>query len=494
MLHGNRIHRLLITCLFTLLSSEHFEAQNIDSNNVTESDAMYSEYQCTGYSMQTRSCLFRNICFRSSSKTWLYFVDPESATSLPTDTLVNENGSVQWSGSDLFLKSDWSINLSTTYKQEKSKYEADENKHRFDPPDIQNTAIPESAKWDERPHMLFSRTSHDDNVGHLVYDQYHPLLTAIGSHLGMSESKNVVLIDMVENKEVFSHYWPGSYEKGLKHRIGRVLFNKEIRYHEFVAAAKKQPSMVCYRTLLAGCGRVAGMDGGVQSRQGSIRYIRDMLWQEYATENVTISSTEKNDSTVSKSEVINKEQEGNIRILMIQKKDSSWGHLNLIKNWVEIATEVEALKGVTVSHFVPKECEFGQQVVHYKNSDIIISLWGGISMLNFLMPQGGTEVLFTSWFDDDNMLLIPKVGSIDPITKKNITEVPKLLKCPDFDERTRSATYDTSFIRFCSRTEGHDSYSVNITNFLPLLEMVIKNQRWKKRKNIIKSLRSSYRI
>ena len=112
-------------------------------------------------------------------------------------------------------------------------------------------------------------------------------------------------------------------------------------------------------------------------------------------------------------------------------------------------------------------------------------------MLNFLMPKGGTEVLFTSWFRDDNMLLIPRIGSIDPVTKKNITEVPKLLKCPDFDERTRTALSDTSSIRFCSRTEGQDSYSVNITNFLPLLEMVIKNQRWKKRKSI-KSRRKEF--
>ena len=433
--------------------------------------------------METRSCLFTNICFQSSSKTWVYFVDPESATSLPADTLVNEDGNVLWSASDIFLKkSDWSINLSTSYKQEKSKYEADENKHAFLPPDVSNTAIPESVKWEERPHMMFSRTVHDDNAGHLVYDQYHHLITAIGSHLGMSESKNVVLVDVVGNKESFSHHWPGSYEKGWKYRIGRVLFNKEIRYNQFLAAAKVEPKMVCYRKLIAGCGRVAGMDGGVQSRQGSIHYIRDMLWQEYAPDNLTVANVDKNNSNVNKAEII-KDKVANIRILMIQKIDSSWGHLNLIKNWAEIVTGVEALKGVTVTHFVPKQCEFGQQVAYYKNADIIISLWGGISMLNFLMPKGGTEVLFTSWFSDNDMLLIPRIGSIDPVTKKNITEVPRLLKCPDFDERTRSALSDTSSIRFCSRTEGQDSYSVNMTNFLPLIEMVVKNQRWKKRNN-----------
>ena len=433
--------------------------------------------------METRSCVFTNICFQSTSKTWLYFVDPESATSLPADTLVNGNGVVLWSASDIFLKSDWSINLSTTYSHEKSKYEANEKKHVFQPPEISNAAIPESVKWDETPHMLFSRTSHDDNAGHLVYDQYHPLLTAIGSHLGMSESKNVVVVDMVENKEAFSHHWPGSYEKGWKYRIGRVLFNKEIRYNEFLDAAKKEPKMVCYRKLLAGCGKVAGMDGGAQSRQGSIRYIRDMLWQEYAPDNHTVAATDMNDSSVSKSDIVKNEEEASIRILMIQKKDSSWGHLNLIKNWAEVVSQVEAIKGVTVTHITPKECEFGQQVVHYKNTDIIISLWGGISMLNFLMHKGGTEILFTSWFNDEDMLLIPKVGSIDPVTKKILTEVPDLLKCPDFDEKTRTALSDTSSIRFCSRTEGQVSYSVNITNFIPLVEMVVKNQRFKKMKN-----------
>ena len=262
-----------------------------------------------------------------------------------------------------------------------------------------------------------------------------------------------------------------------------VTFNKEIRYNEFPDAAKKELKMVCYRKLLAGCGRVAGMDGGAQFRQGSIRCIRDMLWQEYAPDNHTVAAIDKNDTSVSKSDIAKNEKEVDIRILMIQKKDSSWGHLNLIKNWAEVVSQVEAIKGVTVTHFTPKECEFGQQVVHYKNTDIIISLWGGSSMLNFLMSKGGTEILFTSWFSDNNMDLIPKVGSIDPVTKKSITEVPDLLKCPDFYEITITASSDTSSIRFCSRTEGLDPFSVHTTNFLKLVEMVVKNQRFKKMKN-----------
>ena len=169
--------------------------------------------------MKTRSCVFTNFCFQTSSKTWLYFVDPERVTSLPTDTSLDEDGNILWSGSDIILNSDWSINLSTTYKQKRSRYEADENKHVFRPPVISNTAILESAKWDERPHMLFSRTENDENIGRLLYDQYHPLITAIGSHLGTSESKNVVLIDVVGNKEAYSHHWPSSYEKGWKYRI-----------------------------------------------------------------------------------------------------------------------------------------------------------------------------------------------------------------------------------------------------------------------------------
>lgn len=449
--------------------------------------------------METRSCLFKNMCYEALTSQWLYHLDPDTISTLPTYTTVNKEGIVSWSTTEPFQKN-WAINLATTYQHDKSQFEAHMHRYTFRPVTVP-TFIPKDIIWEMNPYMLFARTSHDDNVGHLVYEQYHPLLTTIETHLGLEWSRNVTLIDHVANNGFHSRYWPGFYEQKWKYSIGRLLFKNEIRIKQFRKESKNSSQMICYRKLIIGCGHIAGLEGGVLHRPKSIRYIRTSLWNEYArgikerldADNnilhrseiidtlwyhygtkirslssalLTPVSTPPSLSPSSNNTKSNKKSI--IKILMLQKTASNWNHMNIITNWETMITEIKKIQYVDVINIVPQNTNFSTQVVLYKEADIVISLWGGISMLNFLISPGSVEILLTAWF-----------APLMPFPNDTWVNKKQMI-CPDFDDRARLSLGDTKSVRFCSATNGSLPITVNITNFIPLVELVVKNQlrRW----------------
>lgn len=99
-------------------------------------------------------------------------------------------------------------------------------------------------------------------------------------------------------------------------------------------------------------------------------------------------------------------------------------HTNFITNWAEVVAAVELLPNVRVTAYAPVQVPFAEQVrvtsyhskrqnhfrgqvQHYRRADVVISLWGGISMLNFLLRPGKVEIVITSWFEDNGMMPLP---------------------------------------------------------------------------------------
>lgn len=78
--------------------------------------------------------------------------------------------------------------LECSYNHRRSKYEGEPGFFSFKPPTVIDGPINinqfQYPYFVESPHFIFSRSHHDDNAGHLVFDTYHPLLTAINSHIG----------------------------------------------------------------------------------------------------------------------------------------------------------------------------------------------------------------------------------------------------------------------------------------------------------------------
>jgi hypothetical protein len=89
-------------------------------------------------------------------------------------------------------------------------------------------------------------------------------------------------------------------------------------------------------------------------------------------------------------------------------------------------------------------------------------------MLNFAMRSGGIDMLISSWFSP--ILPFP-----------NSTGAAATLICPDFDERARSTLGYIKSLRYCVRQDGYQQIHLNVSNFMELLHVVVKHQRYSRR-------------
>mmetsp|Transcript_32456 Transcript_32456/g.46795 ORF Transcript_32456/g.46795 Transcript_32456/m.46795 type:complete len:286 (+) Transcript_32456:515-1372(+) len=280
----------------------------------------------------------------------------------------------------------------------------------------------------------------------------------------MDFARNVTTVDLVWNNQIFSRYTQ-VFDKKWKIYIGNNLFKNQIHFREFLAENRAKVAnssyglkVVCYRKLLVGCGQLAGLDGQAMHRQQSFHHIRKVLWEKYAPkEKLPVRSSPSS-----------------VRILMLEKNSSSWQHTNYITNWKEMVRAVSDLQDVTVTAYSPAYVPFESQVVNYRSSDVVISLWGGISMLNFLLPAGKVEIVITSWFQDNDMMPMPNSSSIKGRRHRD----QHLLECPDFDAFARMGQ-DIKHLRYCTRDNGHTPNHIEMENFIPLVKTAVNYVRWK---------------
>eukprot|EP01036_Dinobryon_divergens_P027626 gene27626-36429_t len=407
-------------------------------------------------------------------------------TSLPFSTFVNARNEVIWNNANPFEK-DWRVVLESSYNHQRSKYEGEPGFFSFKPPTVIDGPVPFRRSGSDQnssnrlplfvdsPYMIFSRTHHDDNAGHLIFDTYHPLLTVINSHLGLSQAKNVTTVDLVWNSQIFSR-WSEVFDKKWKLFIGHVLLKRQIHFRNFLAEnraavrsaqqgnSKHSNAVVCYRKLIVGCGQLSGLDGGTLHRSQSLQHIRRVIWDEYAPDNASSASPNLNE----------------VRILMLEKNTSSWQHSNYITNWQEMVSAVRDLPDVVVTAYSPQYQTFKTQVIGYRTTDIVISLWGGISMLNFLLRPGRVEIVITSWFEDNGMMPLPNRTTAMSSKKRRREEEEDRLECPDFDSRARMGQ-DIKHLRFCTRDNGHTANHIRLDNFIPLVQRAVRYIRWKKK-------------
>ena len=322
-------------------------------------------------------------------------------TQLPADTITQPTGEVTF---DVLFPGDWGINLATSYPHERTEYEHVVTKYVFRAPIIQDYPIP-NATWVEGPIFLFVRTQNDENAGHLIYDTYFPLLTTIAAHFGnVKYSENVTTIDCIHRGDSFSFKVAqrseknSKYEAGWKINIGSKLFRDQLTQREFKIRNNKITGLVCYKTVLIGCGRLSGLQGNTAHRHaGSIQYLRETMWKKYASANIPVLDVWNFSSTLTRRNVVSHDH---VKILMLQKITSYWrqAHTNFINNWDDVVSAVKAINHSFVVSVVPHELTFRHQIEYYKQADVVISLYGGISFLNFLIPAGGVEVLISAWF------------------------------------------------------------------------------------------------
>ena len=464
--------------------------------------ARYSTFNCIGHSIESRSCVFQNLCYTKSK--WYFYQDENLVTQLPADTLIDPIGEVTH---DVLFPDDWGINLATSYPHERVEYEHKVTKNTFRQPIIQDYPIP-NATWIESPIFLFVRTQNDENAGHLVYDTYFPLLTTIATHLGnVKYSENVTTVDYIYRGDSFAFKQAkrsdknSKYETGWKINIGSKLFQDQLTQREFRIRNNKITGLVCYETVLIGCGRLSGLQGNtVHYHAGSMQYLREKMWKKYADSDNPVTASTIPDvwnvsSTMSMRNALSHKHVSDtpvtasmipdvwnfsstmlmrnalshkrVKVLMLEKVTSYWrqAHTNFINNWSGVVSAVKAINHTSVVSVIPHKLSFGHQIDYYKQADIVISLWGGISMLNFLIPAGGVEILISSWFA--------------PLMPLPINSESTVLVCPDFDAIARNSLSENNVLKFCTRTNGTSGTNVNIHNFVDLVKRAVKHVLYK---------------
>ena len=104
------------------------------------------------------------------------------------------------------------------------------------------------------------------------------------------------------------------------------------------------------------------------------------------------------------------------------------------------------------------------QVALYSSAAVTICEWGGISMLNWLMPDGAAEIILTAWRFSKQLW-----------PRENSTTEP----CPDWEAGVRDNIPWVSTLRYCDATAKakHSEPRLNVSTFMPLLEHAVASLR-----------------
>ena len=80
-----------------------------------------------------------------------------------------------------------------------------------------------NVDWKLSPHLLFARTPSDDNIGHVLFDTYIPLLSSIDHWLSLKQAGNVVIVDDRGDNEVWV-LQKANFSLYFRELIGSTLF------------------------------------------------------------------------------------------------------------------------------------------------------------------------------------------------------------------------------------------------------------------------------
>jgi hypothetical protein len=453
----------------------------------------FSEIDCVGWDMESYSCMLSNVCYEPVEHQWIFYLNEDASNWLPHTSFVDPRGKVRFG--ELYT---FEIDMRTAYNHIKERDEV----HITDA--IQ--ALVEKQDYNFRvhqqkrgpliigangttyltgTHFLAVRSKHDDNPGHLIFDSYFPVLTASVTFLGGDVEKvlgEVTVIDFVNENRVFSKWRRPMYERWHQH-VAPALFKEWVRHQNFFARHSRPgpwENRVCFERLIGGCKGISGLAGEAHHRSNTVDAMRRAIWRLHEERGppsksgggwvefplpslppqLSPSAGAGNASTV------------RLNILMLEKNESHWQHNNLITNWPQVVESVRVAAGPHSSVLNirnPSVLAFSNQVNLLRQADVVISLWGGISMLNFLAPRGAVEIIFSAWFED--IMPIPNTTASAHI------ELP----CPDFDDRAR-ASFGHRVALYCSRDDGMRNTTVDLDNFGAFLGRALDAQR--QRKNI----------
>jgi len=320
-------------------------------------------------------------------------------------------------------------------------------------------SISSNSTFFPNTHYFFSRSRNDENVGHLFFNTYAPVLSAVESwrdHAGLSTAvQNSVFVDVVNENRVFSKWRKKTYKRFLD-GLGSEIFHGNLvhirQYRQRILEKHSSVSLLCFNRVVVGMGKQQGLLGdGHSGRDGPVlSYMRSTLWAA-----ADKSSHETEARRLYGGDV------GALRILLLEKNESLWEHSNLVTNWVELVEGArQECSTCNVLSVQPNKLSIPMQTQLLRLADIVVSPWGGVSMLNFLMPRGKIEIILSSWFAQGGMPLPANANTTNWLT------------CPDFDRPQRSA-FGHHTLLLCARSNGDSPLSVDLAAFRGLVAAAV---------------------
>jgi len=163
----------------------------------------------------------------------------------------------------------------------------------------------------------------------------------------------------------------------------------------------------CFENLVVGSQRLSGLHGDLPA--SAYVLMRNRIYHQLE---------------------IQKEDPKAFKILILQKTKSDWNHRNFVRNWDEVK---QWLSEYDVTVIDPASLSFREQIKLLSQTPLVVSLWGGISMGNFLMQSGSVEMLITTWD-----------------SKRYTKEMRPETECPDFERSFHNSYSHVTTVGYCS--------------------------------------------
>ena len=127
---------------------------------------------------------------------------------------------------------------------------------------------------------------------------------------------------------------------------------------------------------------------------------------------------------------------------------------------------------VSVSTIEPQHEPLSYQAQLFATSMVVVSPWGGISMLNWLMPPGGFELLLTTFRQSKG--LHPKSHRSRIEETRGASALAHGLPCPDWDYRYHDGIPHITTLRYCTAAlrRGVDT-ELNISALMVLVDNAV---------------------
>ena len=407
----------------------------------TTGATMRSDLRCVGSTMHSRACLFENVCYAHGS--FFFYRRGRSAhDGLMEQVLV---------GRDHATLAQAPISLANLVSPAPARFSAvTMNELAARPFNITGVDdfLPAGATLFTQPFVYYSSTMHWYNPGHLIFENFLPIYVALESWQ-LTPSRAVL----------FNGCRRSCPDAGsLAEKFARSVFNDYVGLQSFNAMAAGKAH--CFSSLLVGTGgeTTAGLHGGAAFHMPSLLRMR---------------------SDLLRSSGINASDHGVPRTLRVLILNKTKGHGvsktfgNIVENLAEVPRAIQdAYPTIRVTVIEPQRVNLFHQAQLFSSSMIVMCPWGGISMLNWLMPPGAFELLLTSFRAGKGLSIENHRDRLEKM--RGPGSLARGLPCPDWDYRYHDGVPHITTLRYCTAApkRGIDTV-LNITALMSVIHNAI---------------------